>query len=382
MKISNLLLLALLSMHLLPMGCLSPSKEDNFKNSRQLGEKGTPKPKDFEPKPEGKKEKSKEEILNENIEEFREGKGFGIDLKGANLSDMNFKGGILSSDLSDAKANNISLTTPGGINSGNFQKADFRNAKINNNGNGVFFKNNFSQANMQGATIISNTSISNCEFTKAIFLNARITTPGNIDDSDFSGADLKGAYISAAHVVNCKFNGADLRKAKFRGIIDSDDFSAADLRGADFSGSTFSDTKFTSETKLEGAIFDQTTCIGEEFASQNFQKTSFIGAHLERAKLSNTKFNNATLTGASLPSGFDLKNTDFSGADMREIRMPQMMFSNTLLKGANLSGAFFHKPTLVKGTGQENALEKVHDINRLKEIFNFTWDNENPPKME
>ena len=125
-------------------------------------------------------------------------------------------------------------------------------------------------------------------------LNGADLRKANLINADLSGADLSGAYLINADLSGANLSGADLLRAYLGG---------ADLSGADLSGA-------------------------------NLWRADLGGADLGGADLRGADISGAYLRGANL-GGADLGGADLSGADLR----------GAYLNGAYLSGAQYNEKT-------------------------------------
>lgn len=135
----------------------------------------------------------------------------------------------------------------------------------------------------------------------------------------FRGAKLIGLDLSGCDLNNVDFENAVLLKSRFNGcLIEDSIFSGADIRGCVMNGSTLIDTSF------------QNGIVEFEDTYNNEIKEEEIPTNLEDGSFRYTEFRRVDFTGA------DLTNCDFYFADMRGIRLSQVQIEGALLSGAKV----------------------------------------------
>ena len=140
----------------------------------------------------------------------------------------------------------------------------------------------------------------------------------NTETADLSGAELCGADLINANLSGADLSGADLINAD----LSSADLSSADLSGADLSGADLINANLSS-AELCGADLINANLSGADLINANLSGTDLINANLSGANLSGANLRYANLSGANL------KYANLSGADL----------NCTLLRDANLSDA-------------------------------------------
>ncbi len=170
----------------------------------------------------------------------------------------------------------------------------------------------------------------------------------NLRGVDFTRADFSGARLSGAVLRDCPLTFARLTDV---------DLAGADLAGARLSGALIDNAKLQ-DTSFEHA--DLTGTIVRNLAAQN---TRFGSAILANARLENVVFSEAVFAHARL-SGVQLLDaqftkTDFTSADIRNAAAVrcgwrQCLLNATMFFGTSLSGCEF-----VENTGEPMGL--THD---------------------
>jgi uncharacterized protein YjbI with pentapeptide repeats len=155
----------------------------------------------------------------------------------------------------------------------------------------------------------------------------------NTETADLSGAELCGADLINANLSGADLSGADLINADLSGA----DLSSADLSGADLSGADLINANLSS-AELCGADLINANLSGADLINANLSGTDLINANLSGANLSGANLRYANLSGANLRyanlSGANLKYANLSGADLN-----CTLLSDANLSNANLSGA-------------------------------------------
>jgi uncharacterized protein YjbI with pentapeptide repeats len=282
----------------------------------------------------------------------------GVNLEGANLSEIDFYGANL-------EGINLSNATLIGSNLKNSRliKANFTNANLANTifDDAWLLGVNFSRANLTGASLKSRL-IGNADFSQANLNRANLEDCNqwinysdfpNLDDEllelfigliNFSGASLKEANLKRSCFDNSDFSKADLsfanlreaelRLAKFKGAcLNEADFIGADLKECDFSKASLINSNFTG-ANLSKANLSEIVASIALYAIDNgiemgycFSSAHFIRANLYQAKLTKADLWGTNFTGANLTK-CDLNEADMTDADLSE---------------CNISGASFEK---------------------------------------
>jgi len=155
----------------------------------------------------------------------------------------------------------------------------------------------------------------------------------NTETADLSGAELSGADLINANLSGADLSGADLINADLSGA----DLINADLSGADLSGADLINANLSS-AELSGADLINANLSGADLINANLSGTDLINANLSGANLSGANLRYANLSGADLSSanlsGANLKYANLSGADLN-----CTLLSDANLSNANLSGA-------------------------------------------
>ena len=126
---------------------------------------------------------------------------------------------------------------------------------------------------------------------------------GDHKNSDFRNKNLVSCEFWGADIRGSDFTGADLSRSSFVHMSDIDNvnFSGANLTGCRFSYSVITNTNF-----------DSANLTGVFLKSANIKDTSFHNANLTRANLYNTVIENTNFSGAEL-IGADISFAQFVG---------------------------------------------------------------------
>ncbi|MCA1904456.1 MAG: pentapeptide repeat-containing protein [Cyanobacteria bacterium KgW148] len=145
--------------------------------------------------------------------------------------------------------------------------------------------------------------------------------------ANFQGTDLSNGNFAHTDLRAANLQRADLRSA----IFDRTCFFRADLRGADLRGATIIDCRW------QGAIYDRFTQFPEGF---NYRSVGMLGpgAILNGAQLNTANLRFLDLSSASLLGAY-LGGADLQGADLRGARLSQSDLRYAFLAGANLAQA-------------------------------------------
>jgi len=138
-------------------------------------------------------------------------------------------------------------------------------------------------------------------------------------------ADLRGAFLDAAHLEKAILTGAHLHDARLDG---------ADLSGADLSGA-----------HLEGAFL-----AGADLSGANLSGTHLRGAVLDNSNLKNAVLRTVDLSGAHLDSA-TLNGADLSGAHLERAWLMGVTLSGARLDGAQLEGTVLYDVDLSQAVG-------------------------------
>ena len=230
----------------------------------------------------------------------------------------------------------------------------------------------FSECDLIGADF-SGSNLSDARFAGAWMAHACLAS-ATIDRTDFTGAALGCADLTGVHGKTPNFERAVLTGAVFTSCdLEEGNFSEADLFGPHFRRSTlkrclFPGAKFLRIEELpypspaagedpgEGMVFQEADFSGSDFTKGLFMKIRFVGCNFSGALLSsatflecagpNTLFEKAVLHKTAFPLSTDFSRSVFSGADL----------SRANLRNLDLSGADFRGATLAETDLSESNL--------------------------
>lgn len=146
----------------------------------------------------------------------------------------------------------------------------------------------------------------------------------NFTGARITGGDFTGMNPGLQSATQTLFDSAYVRNTRFSGNLQWTQFIGADLQGVDFSGAELSNANFDA-ANLSGA---------------NFTGADLTGAQLDGAVLNGTNFTNADLSFANLDSA-GAANASFRGATMLGTQMTGM-----LAGGADFTGAAIFRADL------------------------------------
>jgi uncharacterized protein YjbI with pentapeptide repeats len=204
---------------------------------------------------------------------------------------------------------------------------------------------NLSLANLRGADLskadLSLANLRGADLSKAD-LSGAILIKADLSGADLNLVNLRGADLSGAILIEAIFSGADLIKT----IL-----IKTDLRGADLSGADLIEADL-SGADLSGADLSEAILSRAILSGADLSKTDFTGADLSGADLNTTDLSGAILSGAILIEAIlreaDLIEADLSEADLRGADLSGADLSGTNLSGTNLSEAILNEAILVK----------------------------------
>lgn len=259
------------------------------------------------------------------------------------------------------------------------KNVDFSNSKVQIRG---FEGTKTAGAKFKDTTFLEGTSFSNAELTTTTNVSFGKDTP-KVDPkwiTDFTRADLKGAYFidtkgrftifAGANLTNANFLNGDFRDADFtdanlaRAQLNSANFQNGNFAGTnlshtDTSGTNFKDaffqnaqfTKFNfdetgkpvynSKTNFTGAVLKN--CTG---TNANFSTNNFTEAFIEKSEFNASDFSNANLSKAIIISSTFKDSTSFTDANLTDASIINSSFNNTVffratMQRANLFGSRF-----------------------------------------
>jgi uncharacterized protein YjbI with pentapeptide repeats len=176
---------------------------------------------------------------------------------------------------------------------------------------------------------------------------------------NLKGKDLSNAYLVGASLSHCDLGGVDLRSSFLNNCsLGSSDLSGADLTGAVLDGAELSGCKLDSRTRIDPkwkvvwriASFQPANELMPLIAKADLSNAVLRFAHLPKAvfvsaDLTNTIFEEATLSGAEFQKSAQLFSTDFRGAKLEGARF-EAMAAMVNFSSADLSQAVFRKSNL------------------------------------
>ena len=157
----------------------------------------------------------------------------------------------------------------------NLINADYRHEFIT----GMSFKSSqLVGARFSGSQISSKTAFRNADLRNADFRGATVF------GADFTGANLAGANMIGLDCNHCRFDDANLSGAVITDaqLLESS-FGGANLKSTDFRrGKSIALTKFT-QADLQGANFSGARLAGADFTQANLDDANLDGARIEQS---------------------------------------------------------------------------------------------------
>ena len=278
------------------------------------------------------------------------------------------------------------------LNNVSFENVNFSNSQL------LFYNCSltncsFNNANISGASIyLHKTSFTGKDIIiqsknyKNKDLNSITFQGGILNDTDFSGFNLKNISLLNSQIKNSNFDGADLSSAVFCNdyYSDGNDFTGSSFVGADFTNANISLSNF-SYTNLKDAILSGANLGGVDFTGANIRGadlTSTVSNGFTEAQLKQTmSFQMGDLRGVMFDynniSKWDLSGQKLHHASFFATRITNVNFTGADLRGAEMSataGSPIYKNTImVDGTiknfsmiSEEDTL-KIHKYKPLDE---------------
>ena len=150
--------------------------------------------------------------------------------------------------------------------------------------------------------------------------------------AEFETSD-RGKLIREKRCTNCNLDNQNFTKAELTGAV----LSKSSLSGANFTNANLTLAIF-SDADLSGANFDRANLHQAAFYGAKLIGTNLLGANLSSAKLVYAKLKGSQLRNANL-SNADLKFADFQQADLRDANLTGADLSNADLAYADLRKA-------------------------------------------
>lgn len=176
-------------------------------------------------------------------------------------------------------------------------------------------------------------------------------------EPDFSGADLRGTNFSNCRLNNAKFYHSDLRCANFTksrmmdAVFDIDpnleeaNFSEADLRGS----------RISNHAKCNGTVFDGADLIGAKIWMSEFVGATFANGMLNESDFWSCNLRNSSFADAYI-CGTRFKRVDFSRSVFRSAHLSETVLIDVTLNSCrDLETCVHHSPSTVDYRTIENS---------------------------
>jgi uncharacterized protein YjbI with pentapeptide repeats len=286
------------------------------------------------------------------------GKTFNLfNLDGARIENLTFKsvtfsGSYVGLDFANCKFKDT-LFTDGSFTNATFRNVSMENVKVLNSDfkettflesdistllaqNCDFEKSAFFNVNMEGDIRFNSSNLSETFFTECSFGNS------TFENTSLSYAIVRASSFDSFNLISAiaiNFQGERLRIPRFKAL--KSNLSSSNFIGSYLLGAVFQDSD------ISNSFFEETTLTEAVLTNILAQRACFVGADLERSNLdgliaSYSDFSHAMFFGASL------KRADFKGANFHRA------------KGIDLatSGA----KTFEEAKGTDPQLEKAEDF--------------------
>jgi uncharacterized protein YjbI with pentapeptide repeats len=298
------------------------------------------------------------------IERLAAGEPFdGLDLDGAELSDLDFSGRSLKgvflqnaqlersafagADLEGAQLSGAELGEAR-LDGANLTGADFTGARLEHASlvgarldGADLSRVRAASANFDGcegtATLFADAQLAGARFEGAKLVDADFTRAA-IDRVSFRGAHLPSVRLYDAHGTEVVFDHVVAPGARADGVkLLRSSVKSAELTGAVFEGADVSHTTFFASA-----------LAGSSFERANGTETVFVAADLREARLRRAKLAGAQLLKANLMSAL-LERADLTDADLRGANLHACEVWRAKLDGAKLDLAIITQSKLSKG---------------------------------
>lgn len=275
----------------------------------------------------------------------------GINLSGSSLKGANLKGAIMVyADLQKTDFSNTDLTGAN-IGSSNLEACIFKSALLTevSFNKATLVGNDFTQADLV-KTQWMQASIKGCNFFQANLMQINLIDP-TFEACNFTEANLSQSSLVNPIFSDCKFDSLNAESSNFINMqATASSFTKAKLNNARFiAGCQLDDSNF-SQAQLYMASFREASLVNSCFDAAHLEQadlefanlTSAIlkKANLHRANMANTNFTQAKLEDANLMEGIlyhaQVKNADFRGANLYAANLLYMELGNTKFDFANL----------------------------------------------
>jgi len=201
--------------------------------------------------------------------------GPGMDLKGADLHDLNLAGAVLDgANLSRANLTGADLSYSR-MNKTNLSNADLsdsfaKSVKIN--------KSNLTGAKLK-SSIFADSTVSHSNLSKTVAPHIKITK-SELNNNNFKDSDLSGAHLS----------NINLNKNK----LDNTSFDSSAIINSEFKNNNYNKVNFKNAS-FTGSFFDERDLADSDFRKARIDKTFFgrgggAPVDMRRAKFKNAKF--------------------------------------------------------------------------------------------
>lgn len=270
------------------------------------------------------------------------GRSQGLDVKGADLRNVN---------LSGAK-----------LNLANFGRTDLTRAVLAEAWGHLTC---FEEANLT-LTCLDQAHLGSVNFSGAVLAGA-VARSANFDSANFTKADLTGANLSSssferADLCEATLQSANLSRAKMAAAKLRDaNLSQADLRGANLAGADLTGANL-SQAHLDGADLRGAVLTHAKLVAATLNNALVLEANLVRADLSKAQLVDADLSKANLSEAI-LIGADLTRANLTEGNLQHADLAQAILREGNLERALIIRSNLCNANLEDVNLQFAQLIN-------------------
>ena len=159
---------------------------------------------------------------------------------------------------------------------------------------GQFEQANFKQANLDGANFVE-ASAESANFTKAQMINSRFVGGCNLNNSNFSGANVSKSCLRENQLNDCDFSHTLLDEADFSGAgLENAKFVHAKAYRAQFMKSQCKNADMTALNLMEGSLY-KAYLVGVNFSKANLYSVNFMDSTLGENQYKGTNLDQTVL---------------------------------------------------------------------------------------
>ena len=182
-----------------------------------------------------------------------QGEFHGLNLRGVLLSEAQLQNASLGQARLQGAYLDFANLTGANLNAANLDKAKLFGAKLQKVS---FLLASLQEADLSGATL-QGALLSPAYLTGANFSNSDLSG-AILEDNDLEHVALNGANLRGADLRGCKLQGNNLERIDIRDSqLQKSDLRGTNLSGCDLRGANLASARISSDTDLEGVIWDK-----------------------------------------------------------------------------------------------------------------------------